>query len=468
MTLRPATVSIWAAIAVGAGLLTSPGLSQSAPSRTIVWADVAPLASRLQAAGVEAVSFEKYVERTHRENLRRVREGDLDHLVFYLLQSTRFTSAPPIEPAVSARALVESLEAPERDVFLKTSKLGVARVPAAVRSRIAAFERALDKPGDDARLQYFKDLVAEAFAGQAGLKAALASEYLRAMRFVYEKEFIAQRSERPADAVADLYRTRGLSTDTAVEAGYLVHLGLAVAKGLQPDRRIRRVLIVGPGMDLAPRTAFREAPPESYQPWAVIDALVSTGLARLDDLEVTGADINPRVVAHLRRSVAAPPTLSLRTEVAEKDGVAFSRDYRDYFAGLGDRLTAPGAASRPVEETRGHLQRSVRISAAAAKVLRAEPLDIVTERLTGSPFDLVIATNILPYFDDQQLALAVSNIAAMLAPGGLFLHNEARSILGELTAAFGLPFEQSRHAVIATVTGAPAPLFDSVFLHVRR
>ena len=116
----------------------------------------------------------------------------------------------------------------------------------------------------------------------------------------------------------------------------------------------------------------------------------------------------------------------------------------------------------------GHLQKSVQVSAAAARALRAEPLDIVTERLTGAPFDLVIATNILPYFDDQQLALAASNIAAMLAPGGLFLHNEARPILGELTAALGLPFEQSRHAVIATVTGAPAPLFDSVFLHLKK
>jgi hypothetical protein len=183
---------------------------------------------------------------------------------------------------------------------------------------------------------------------------------------------------------------------------------------------------------------------------------------------VTAADINPRVVAHLRRSAASPPTLHLTTEIAAREGVAFSRDYREYFDGLGARLTMPARAPAVTVDAAGHLQKSVRVGAAAARVLRAEPLDIVTERLTGSPFDLVIATNILPYFDDQQLALAASNIAAMLAPGGLFLHNEARPILGELTAAFGLPFEQSRHAVIATVAGAPAPLFDSVFLHVRR
>ena len=448
-------------------LAANAAVSQPSSTRSITWNDLGALRDRLQREGVTAATFDDYLQRLRQDNLRRVREGDLDHLVFYLLQSTRFTALPAIEPAVSARTLVESLDPWQRSEFLNTSKLDAARVPAAVRSRIAAFERALDKPGEDARLRYFRDLLAEAVPKGADLKAALDSEYLRAMRFVYQKEFVAQRTEHPADAVADLYRTRGLSTDTAVEAGYLVHLGLAVAKGLQPDRRIRRVLIVGPGMDLAPRTGFRDVPPESYQPWAVIDALVSTGFARLDDLEVTAADINPRVVAHLRRSTTSPPTLSLTSEIAAKEGVSFSRDYREYFAGLGAQLSMPAAAPRTAEDGAGHLQKSVRVSAAAARALRAEPLDIVTERLTGLPFDLVIATNILPYFDDQQLALAASNIAAMLAPGGVFLHNEARPVLGELTAALGLPFEQSRHAVIATVKGAPAPLFDSVFLHVR-
>jgi hypothetical protein len=434
----------------------------------ITWDDVAPLARRFEAWRLSASEFPSYIERIHQQNRQRVREGDLDHLVFYLLQSSRFTTLPAIEPAVSARALVESLEPAQRDDFLNRSKIDATRVPGAVRSRIAAFERALDKPGDDARLRYFKDLVGEAFPRAKDLDASLGAEYLRAMRFVYQKEFVAQRSERPADAVADLYRSRGLSTDTAVEAGYLVQIGLAVVKGLQPDRRIRRVLIVGPGMDLAPRTGFLEVPPESYQPWAVIDGLVSIGLARLDDLEVTAADINPRVVAHLRRSATSPPTLSLTSEIAAKDGVSFSGDYRDYFASLGAELSRPAAAPRAVEDAGGHLHKSVRVSPAAAKVLRAEPLDIVTERFAGPPFDLVIATNILPYFDDQQLALAASNIAAMLAPGGVFLHNEARPVLGELTAALGLPFAQSRHATIASVKGATSPLFDSVFLHVRK
>jgi hypothetical protein len=212
--------SLIAVCALAAALMARPALLAVAirqnPVARISWADTAPLRSHLAMAGITAASFQDYVQRTHDENLRRVREGDLDHLVFYLLQSTRFTSLAPIEPAISARTLVESLDPPQRDEFLKKSRLDVAKVPAPVRSRIAALERAFDKPEADARLRSFRDLVAEAVPKGADMKAALASEYLRAMRFVYQKEFVAQRTERPAEAVADLYRTRGLSTDTAV------------------------------------------------------------------------------------------------------------------------------------------------------------------------------------------------------------------------------------------------------------
>ena len=102
------------------------------------------------------------------------------------------------------------------------------------------------------------------------------------MRFVYEKEFIAQRSAKPADAVADLYRSRGLSPTPRSRPATSSRLGWEYSS-LQPERSVQRVLIVGPGLDLAPRTALLEAgPPESYQPWAVMDALVSYNLARLD------------------------------------------------------------------------------------------------------------------------------------------------------------------------------------------
>jgi len=248
-----------------------------------------------------------------------------------------------------------------------------------------------------------------------------------------------------------------------VDAGYVVYLGLGVMKSMNAERPVRRVLIVGPGLDLAPRTGLVEnGPPESYQPWAVIDALVALGLSRVDDLEVVAVDINPRVIDHLRAPRTGRPLLRLVSGIEESGGLTFSRDYRDYFASLGRAI---GDVSD--EHLDARLRKTLRVRDVVVKRLRAEPLDIVTERLEGSAFDLVIATNILPYFDDSQLILAVSNIAAMLAPGGVFLHNETRPIVHEIATVIGLPIEQSRHVTIADVRGA-APLGDSVFLHRKR
>ncbi len=434
-------------------------------TRRIAWDDLSPVRQLLQAEGLSALAFPAFVDDVHADNLRRVREGDVDHLVFYALQSTHFTAERSVEPALSAKALVEGLTPVDRDAFLKSGRADRAAIPAAVRRRFGAFVRALDSRTPDARLSYFRQVVNAIAPDRGQREAVLLREYLRAMRFVYEKEFVAQRGPHAADAVAALYRTRGLSTDTAIEAGYLVSIGLGILKSLEPSRRIRRALIIGPGLDLAPRTGLLEAgPPESYQPWAVFDALVALGLARVGDLELAAADINPRVVDHLRRSRLAPPTLTLVSGIAESGTLTFSKEYREYVAGLGKAI-GDEQSGTPSAAGGGHLRKTIRISPEVARAVRAEMLDVVTERLTEAPFDLILATNILPYFDDVRLTMAMANVAAMLAPGGAFVHNEPRALLQRIAGAFGIPFEQSRQAVIATVHGAAAPLVDSVWLH---
>jgi hypothetical protein len=461
----PRPLPFLAAALLGAALSAAP---QSPPSAVrVTWRDVAPVQGTLRTLGVSEASFDAYVAGVGADNVRRVREGDLDHLVYYLLQSTRITRLPAIEPALSAQRLVDSLAPVRRAAFLRGDPAASPPLPRDVTARIDALLRAADAPRGDARLLYFAALLEHAFPDARTRAAGLGAEYLRVMRFVYEKEFVAQRAASPAAAVADLYRTRGLSTDTAIEAGYVVHLGLGVLKALEPARRVRRVLIVGPGLDLAPRTALDDAAaPESYQPWAVMDAVLSLGLGSLDDLEVVAADINPRVVAHLRRAREHPPLLRLATSLREGPTLALSPEYVDYVDRFGAAIAAlpPGPARDFGHGERG---KTLSVSAPAARALRTAALDVVTERLPGERFDLVVATNILPYFDDPQLALALSNIATMLLPGGAFLHNEQRPVLGEITATLGVPLQQSRHAVIATVPGAKAPLYDSVFLHVR-
>src|SRR4051794_1847044 len=157
-----------------------------ARARTVRWADLGQLAGRVEALGVTAQGFDAAVERIHDENLRRVREGDLDHLVFYMLQSSRFTALAPIEPALSAQAVVAGLSTADREVFLRTGRSDAVHVPAAVHARIAALTGAAAPaaPARDARLFYFRDLIATIGADRTAREAALGREYLRAMRFL--------------------------------------------------------------------------------------------------------------------------------------------------------------------------------------------------------------------------------------------------------------------------------------------
>jgi hypothetical protein len=437
--------------------------AQRTASRPIAWDDLTALHGYLQKQGLGATTFASFVDRTRAQNERRVREGDLDHLVFYLLQSNEI-AMPPIEPALSAKALVDGMAEASRQAFLRGEAAPLGAIPRSADERIARGLAMLEGDVAGPRHDYFRGLVRSVFPEPGERLTGVRREYLRAMRFVYEKEFVAQRAERPADAVAALYRARGLSTDTAVEAGFVVSEGLGIAAGLDRARRIRRVLIVGPGLDLAPRTSFNQSgPPQSYQPWAVMDALLALTLSASDTLTIVGADINPRVVRHLQRDRDNPPRLRLETEIRDADGVALRPDFREYFTRLGAAIGTPGN----VEIRDGRLTKTVQVKAENARALDGAPLDIVTERLQAPPFDLIVATNILPYFDDTQLALALSNISAMLTPGGLFLHNERRPIVGDLGEALGMPFEQSRHVTIADVRGG-TPLFDSVFLHRKK
>jgi hypothetical protein len=105
----------------------------------------------------------------------------------------------------------------------------------------------------------------------------------------------------------------------------------------------------------------------------------------------------------------------------------WNRDLVAFWERFGDRIgseAAPIAAPTDVGNVR---VRAVAVRPGVVSAVTPLDLNIVLERrLPGAgddQFDLIIATNILPYYDlfDQNLALA--NVASMLRPGGLFLTN---------------------------------------------
>ena len=70
--------------------------------------------------------------------------------------------------------------------------------------------------------------------------------------------------------------------------------------------------------------------------------------------------------------------------------------------------------------------RAVAITPDRAARLIPMDLNIVAQTAdfaSGEQFDLVVATNILVYYDRFQQALAMSNIARMMGTGGIFVSN---------------------------------------------
>ena len=72
----------------------------------------------------------------------------------------------------------------------------------------------------------------------------------------------------------------------------------------------------------------------------------------------------------------------------------------------------------------------------------ARDLNIIVERLDpmteGERFDLIVATNVLVYYDGFDQALALANISSMLRPGGFLLTNYAVSPRAPMASTAGL------------------------------
>jgi len=433
------------------------------PSQLYSWLDQQSIRRESFTARIAAIN-----QMTDERELR----GEYDHLIFYLLQSSRFTALPKIEPALSAYEFAQGLSEQERMQFLAGNTISLppnGRIPRAVNTRIADFIKAASKQNNDERLRYFAELLDKTVSPAVARGAYLQTEYARAMSFLYRKEFEARtvKREESATFVASLYQDRGHSTDTQIEANFAVHTALAALKAQSPETKINRVLIVGPGLDFAPRTDLIDLfGPQSYQPFAVADALIGLNLAGPAQLQIHCVDINDRVIAHLQNlGRRKQVSLSLLSGIKESTARPLTGDYKQYFRDFGQNIGAQSPLEVPAQFT-AHLSKSLVIRPEIVKTIRAERLNIITERYQESPrYDLVIVTNVFPYFSAPELLFALSNISAMMADGGHLIHNDLQSVPTQFIAPLGLPLQQARTVLIADEK--TSPLFDGVAIHQK-
>jgi SAM-dependent methyltransferase len=87
------------------------------------------------------------------------------------------------------------------------------------------------------------------------------------------------------------------------------------------------------------------------------------------------------------------------------------------------------------------------------------------DQLPAGRYDLAVATNLLVYLNDQELALALGNLAQALRPGGCLLHNDPRFAARLFGEAAGIPVVHFESVRLGTRAGREQ--LDRVVVHCK-
>ena len=386
----------------------------------------------------DAEAWNDWVRKRDADVRARVDQGVEDSISNLILYGASYTSLPRIENAESAAS--ESGE-----------------LTAAARARVHALAAALPNGARNERLRFVSEFLARKGIARPSVEARL-QENLRRMiaeqRSYQEKLKESEAASDPAAklmARGTLFQERGLSADTSLLPNYALEdtLKTMLRKGAIQPGSLHRILVIGPGLDFTDkRDGYDFYPIQTIQPFAMLEAVARLGLGKAEEISVVTADLNAGVNAHVARMAergraGQPYTVQLPRLVSAE----WSPEAVAYWQKFGEILGTP-VKPLPVPVSVSDVTiRAVAIRPRYAAQMRGYDMNVVTQTMDvpeGQGFDLVVATNVLVYYDLFQQALAMGSIAHMMNHGGIFLvnhalpaqHAPALEFLGRRTVAY--------------------------------
>jgi SAM-dependent methyltransferase len=380
----------------------------------------------------------------------RVQAGDEDSIINLLLFGTTFTKQPRATERELAGVLVRQRET-GASVFVPSPLL---------KGRIDDFIAAVAAPAGNERIQFARQVI-----DRKGFNPATVEGKTRLRRYLEDRASVVGSAVHAAtllDPNAELvdqvtiFRDRGLSSDTSISIDFGIDQALEAVKaeGLLTPAAVRRVAIVGPGLDFTDKQEGHDFyPQQTVQPFALIDSLVRLGLATSTGVQVTAFDLSPRVIQHLESARARAREGRAYTLVLPRELDRFwTPALTKYWERFGDRIGKDAKAPAPPPGAGRVMVRSVVVPPPVVLSVLPRDLNVVVQRLAPLPeeeqFDLILATNILLYYDVFEQSLAIANVATMLRPGGVFLTNDR---------IFELPASPVRSAGFTNVTYLEQP-----------
>jgi hypothetical protein len=377
------------------------------------------LPKELKASGpISASTWDKWVQSQDKEIRIRVEEGEENTLTNLLRLGVTYTKEPRIE--------YEQLDRYGRSSYIDS----------VANKRADDLVRALAAPHPSPGMLEMRQLLEKKGYNlktpedQEKVKAYLLANLARLRDDVARGRQEAQVNRFQA------FKDRGISTDSNLYPDYTIdlHLRNMMKDGLLKPGSVHRVAIIGPGLDFVNKKSGTDFyPPQTTQPFAVMDSLIRLGLADPTSLEVYTFDISSRVNKHIeqiRKNAAAgkPYTVQLLSSPSDQWDIAYHSGFLEFWQRLGSQIGKP-TTSIPVPEGAGDVwNRAVSIRPDLAKRVTPVDMNVVFQTVPLPPdkqFDLVIATNIFVYYGSLEQALARANLGEMVKPGGFLLTNEA-------------------------------------------
>ncbi len=361
-------------------------------------------------------AWERWIRSQDQQVRARIDRGVEDSISNLILYGISYTNLPRLES--TEKALTES-----------------GGLTAEARARVKALIAALEAVSRSERVQFVRQFLTRKGIASHRIETFL-TENLE--RFANEQRGYQEKLDEAGKAAdqmevlltrGTLYQSRGLSVDTSLLPNYALEntLQSLVAKGVVAAQ-IKRIAVIGPGLDFTDkRDGYDFYPLQTIQPFAVMEAVLRLKLGNPEDMNVATLDLNPAVNAHIstlaRNGRAGRAYIVQLPRDTNADWSPSAVAYWQHFGEILGRRVKP----LPVPSTLGGVMlRAVAIAPKYASRLAPLDLDIVaqTADLTkGEGFDLVVATNVLVYYERFQQGLAMANIARLMNPSGIFLCN---------------------------------------------
>ncbi|MGH9493082.1 MAG: hypothetical protein ACRD2K_06245, partial [Terriglobales bacterium] len=347
-------------------------------------AEILPEELKSEPAGNRPAMWPAWVARRDAEIRRRLEQGEEDSLANLLFFGTSYTR----QPRLTAEFLAREKQQEGQPAEVASTQPSLLERTLAARSE--DLMRALARPGSNERLLFMRHLLERKGyrlntpAGRQGVRQYLSSNTARVVEELGRYSDALEAARRLGDPTEEfirrsqLFQDRGISLDASLLPNFALEESLRAmsARGLLTPGSVRRVAIIGPGLDFVDKAEGHDFyPPQTIQPFAVVDTLVRLGLSQPGRVEVSTFDISARVNQHMARArLAARQGRGYVVHLPLDSRVAWTPGVVQYWERFGDQIGRPATPLAAPPAAGSPKVRAVRFRPAI--VARVTPFDL--------------------------------------------------------------------------------------------